>query len=654
MFFHHRFYEKTSGADLAFTPETILYTNDLAADAYLRSTFARETAFVKTSPDRTVIRTLTLSKTIPDDILAKVSGVRPTAGDSEEYAVVLGEDSFVYAFTERGLLCGFATVLQMLDHDELSPALLYDYPVCPVRGYRVYLPARAQFDDFYKMVDMLVYYKYNSIILEIGGAMEYHRHPEINRVWADFCADMHRYSGRSMEVQHAYPWEKNSIHCDNGGGDILTQDECATLAAYCRERGLDVIPECPTLSHSDYLVMAHPELREREEDPYPDTYCPLHPDTYPLVFDVLDEVIDVFRPTMVNIGHDELYTIGLCPRCKDHDPVDLYVMDVTKLRDYLAERGIGVYMWGEKLLKACTSDGTKVGGWNDGGERNGIRYRWPDLYPCAEKMPSGVTFLHWYWCFGEHLDRVYHDHGYPMVFSNFNALGSRKYNGCPGFKKRLSWGCKGGFVSNWGSNEDEYLQRNFQYFDLIGTAYAFWCDDYDTDMERQPYFVDRAIREGFRRRVKNTANPLFVTHTTEGYIPHEYFYDGIFIEDEVYLLGHYEIYYTDGTTARFPVKYGTNITTESIDDIVTSETYQEMCGGTLPIALGNGKYAYTCVYENPKPGVGICGFRYVPVDGKEDFVVKVKSVDFGGIGDVKTEAVREVSGASGVIGFTRD
>ena len=30
------------------------------------------------------------------------------------------------------------------------------------------------------MIDLLVYYKYNSIILEIGGAMEYKRHPEIN------------------------------------------------------------------------------------------------------------------------------------------------------------------------------------------------------------------------------------------------------------------------------------------------------------------------------------------------------------------------------------------------------------------------------------------------------------------------------------------
>jgi hexosaminidase len=47
--------------------------------------------------------------------------------------------------------------------------------------------------------------------------------------------------------------------------------------------------------------MAHPEIREREGDAYPDTYCPNHPDTYPLVFDVLEEVIEVFEPKVINI-----------------------------------------------------------------------------------------------------------------------------------------------------------------------------------------------------------------------------------------------------------------------------------------------------------------------------------------------------------------
>ena len=47
----------------------------------------------------------------------------------------------------------------------------------------------------------------------------------------------------------------------------------------------------PLLSHSDYICLAHPELREREEDPYPDTYCPSNPDTYRIVFDILEDCL---------------------------------------------------------------------------------------------------------------------------------------------------------------------------------------------------------------------------------------------------------------------------------------------------------------------------------------------------------------------------
>ena len=103
---------------------------------------------------------------------------------------------------------------------------------------------------------------------------------------------------------------------ENGGGNFLTQEEVRDLADYCRERMLEVIPEVPSLGHCDYLMMGHMDIAERPEDPYADTYCPSNPASYELLFDVLDEVIEVFNPEVINIGHDEYYTIGVCEKCR--------------------------------------------------------------------------------------------------------------------------------------------------------------------------------------------------------------------------------------------------------------------------------------------------------------------------------------------------
>lgn len=632
MFFTPKFEMKTGNGLIFFTAHTALDLPLTPVSGYISETVKGElversrraaSSYAERPDEAKDCRKLVFSLGIPGEVRALLAAQgADIVNDQEEYVAVLGEESFVYGTSARGLLFGLSTLLALLAHGENESCILYDYPTCPVRGYRVYLPGRRNIPVFKQMVDFLAYYRYNTIMIEIGGAMEYKRHPEINEQWVKFCADVHRYSGRAREIQFkTYPWEKNSIHCDNGDGEYLTQDECRELAAYCRARGMEVIPECPTYSHSDYMVQAHPELRERMNDEHADTYCPLHPDTYKLVFDVLDEIIDVFAPEQINIGHDELYSVGVCPRCREKDPVDLYIDDVTTIRDYLAGKGIAVMMWGEKLLKAVDAKtGRKYGGWYDEKTRNGATYQIPALYPCAERMPSGVTFLHWYWSFQTELDRVYHDHGYPMVFGNFNALD------CEHFRERIEWGARGGFVSNWGSNAPEYMQRNRQYFALIGTAYALWCDDYDYD-NREPY-IYATFAEAYRRHYENSRNTITVLHTTDTDIPYKYFYDGVFIEDEVYMLGHYRLSYSDGSSVLLPVKYGTNITTCRPGEFCSSQALREVSGSCMPVLCGN-HYAYMCQYENPCPEKTIIGMLYEPCPGKEDSHVVLHSVSFG-------------------------
>ncbi|MBR3806312.1 MAG: family 20 glycosylhydrolase [Clostridia bacterium] len=556
-----------------------------------------------------VCNSITFVLGIPKEVREKVEKTKRIKGDPEEYVISLGKESFVYGTEYIGFLRAVSTIMQMSSDGELSEAFIYDYPACSLRGYRVYLPGRETYEDFKKMIDFIVYYKYNTLILEIGGAMEYKRHPKINEKWVEFCKECSKYSGRADEIQGSQRWPKNSIHYENGDGAYLTQEECRELAEYCRHRGLEIIPECPTLSHTDYICHAYPELAERKNDPYPDTLCPSNPMTYKVEFDVLDEVIEVFRPKRINIGHDEFYSAGICDKCKGKAPSDIYAEDVKIISEYLDERGVETLMWGEKLVKARYTKGERIGGWYDEQIYNGAKFKIPEIFMCADKMPEGVTYIHWYWRFGEHLDDEFHARNYPVVFGNFSAIK------CDNYKTRIGRGVLGGIVSNWGSNAEEYMQRNDQYYDLVTSGYALWSDTYD-DHERETLH-NRAALELYRKHNQNIKNPIKVRHAAHYYVESPMFWDGVFILDEKYLLGKYKITYSDKTEAFLPVKFGTNIGPYNSP---IQSNFKEVLYSTLPIKNDYG-YLFEHLYDNPHPQKQIERIEYIPEAGKEDIKI---------------------------------
>lgn len=566
------------------------------------------------------------SETLPE-------GMTVPAGD-ETYALVITEtEALLCGTTERARIYAAVTLKQMVEQGELFTGRLEDAPDCAHRGYRAYLPGRKSFQYFYDVVDLLAYYKYNYLSLEVGGAMEYKRHPEINAVWKEYAADTHRYSGRTKEIQNGYGWCKNSIHTDNGEGDILTQDEVRTLVEYAKSRGLIVYPEVPTLSHCDYLCMAHPEIREREaDDQYPDTYCPNHPDTYPLVFDVMEEIIDVFQPELVNIGHDEYYSMALCPRCKGKKPHDIFADDVKKIHGWLKERGIRTAMWGEKLLPTVTAKGHTYGG------AGNAATHWPDqtiyipeTYYCQYLLPRDILMFNWYYCFGLQTDFTYHTHGYEMVFGNMSATNVEYW------RERRKFGAIGGSFSNWGSYHPEYMQRNNQYYQMISGAFILWSDTYDDS--RRAEVIEKSFREAFGLHYGNISKKshILVTHTTDRKHKYFTFVDGLFIEDAVYHLGRYKLTYTDGTEAFFDVKYGTNISNRDIpcswggeeiefnpESTLDASALSEVCYSAIP-STHNGVTYYTTAYENPHPEKEVKSFEYLSESDATVDVLEIQS-----------------------------
>lgn len=558
--------------------------------------------------------TLNLILSIPDRIKSKLGSIY--SNNPESYAVEITKDSInLYSSTERGLIYAVSTLKHLYERGEIQEMLLYDYPDKEVRGYRVYTPGRKSFDAFKKVIDMLVEYKYNAVMLEVGGAMEYKRHPEINKKWEAFCSEVNKSPYEAERIQKkTYPgWQKNSIHADNGGGSYITQDEMRELIAYCRERELTVIPEVPTLSHSDYIVMTYPELNERAEDKYPDTYCPSNPKSYEIVFDILDEVIDVFNPQYVNIGHDECYTLAKCPKCRDKDPVDLYVGDIVKINDYLKARGIKTIMWSEKFIDNVylpEPDGTLHGYGGTGDEAWDV----PRCIGCVGKVPKDVTLLQWYWALTDSSrEKEICDMGYNMIYGNFNGVLLKNY------RERMGR-VKGGFVSNWGAFEGMYMQRNGQNYALLATSYVFWNRDYDTPQSKE--LVGKVKEELYKRYLAALgSDKIELLHTTDYFRAYRSFYDGFYFVEDEWKIGEHVIEYTDGTEVHLPIIYGYNIRSENEKEVLDSNSteavttaYVEVLGATYPTML-DGKMFYRTAYENPYPEKKVQRMRTVIRDG---------------------------------------
>ncbi len=621
MFFEYRVLSKTGKEKINLANATInMYETK---NAFVKN-YAEEIKNLADDADASIVcESIVIEMRIPDDIKAKVNnlGEKYTYND-EAYYIEADKETIIYGETERAVIHALSTVKRLILEGELSPIILFDYPAVSRRGYHAFIPGREQIASFKEMIDnMLVYYKYNYIIFEVGGAMEYKRHPKINEEWIELCKILLAESGTADRLQHhTFPWAKNAMHPDNGGGSYITQDELKELISYCRERGLDVIPEIPSLAHSDYIVRAYPEINERAEDPYPDTYCPSHPKTYEIMYDIIDEVAEVFEGTeYIDIAHDELVTLCICDRCKDKDPASLFAEEITKLYDYITKKGFKVMMYGDKFTKfykdgltceEANGEGNidelgKPRGGLQGYDKTHPAYV-PATYEAYSMIPKDIAILDWYWSYNQ-FDDTFKDR--DVFYANFSAYGFKNW------KNRIFCeNIKGVSASNWGRNDYIHMQRNNINFTLISTAYACWSKDYDDD--KKPLQLEKCVREqnsyyrGIVLKERADKSYIDVCHTTDYFKPYHWFYDGDFVVEEEFRLGDYVIEYTDGSKVNEPVIYGKNISNNKLDITKHTSLYLNVSGATVPEKIDGDMY-YHYRFENPHADKEIKSITYV-------------------------------------------
>ena len=367
---------------------------------------------------------------------------------------------FISALDRRGLIYGVEALLQLFASEAKLQAVscyIDDYPTMTIRGVHFGIPPHEEIPFIKRLIRyLLVPMRINTIFLQVTAGMKFDKRPEINEKWKS--ANQKAKCGDAPPVPHG-----DMI----AGGSYLTKEDVRDLICYARKYGFEVIPEIQSLSHVQYLTLTYPEIAENREDYYPDSYCPLNPKSHKIVFDMIDEVTEVFKPLRyVHMGHDEVYTMAKCDKCKGKSRAELYAYDVNKIYHYLKSKGLGMMIWGDMLQPF-------------------LGYSAPEA---IDMIPKDIILLDfvWYFRLKKDIEDRLLKHGFKVIMGNFY---SSHY---PRFRTRRSKdGILGAEVSTWCRTDEYTLAAKGKIYDFIYSANMMWTTHYWDELR---WTMDRKIR----------------------------------------------------------------------------------------------------------------------------------------------------------------
>jgi len=395
----------------------------------------------------------------------------------EGYVLLVDENAIMIGGSdERGAFYGLQSLRQLIRRGENGvevPGIrVRDWPDKLFRGVKLYLPGRGSIPYLRNLIrDVMALYKFNTLMMEMNACMRLDRHPEVNAGWLDFARDTN-YGRLNYPPGSLHGREQNSSHHDCCDGSFLEKDEVVDLVRWAAEHHIEVVPEVPSLTHGFYLLARHKDLSDVPGDKWPDTLCPSEPRTYQLVFEVMDEYIEVMKPHMLHAGHDEWFApFGECPRCHGKEPGEIYGEDLRKVHAHLAERNIKMAIWGDYLLEAVRGKGlqkrTAPDGWN---------YTSPGaMTPEQVKklVPKDILLFNWFWSEEEHGEAnevLLDEWGFHQVYGNMEPDLLHNYTTRSRRKTII-----GGAPSSWAATTEFNMSKDL-LFSILGCSNMLWSN----------------------------------------------------------------------------------------------------------------------------------------------------------------------------------
>lgn len=267
----------------------------------------------------------------------------------EAYDLYVDQDHVeIIAANPAGIFYGIQTLRQMMDRESLI------WPACHVKDSPQYVHRGMLLDcsrhfmepDFVKRyIDLLSYHKMNRL----------HWHLMDDQGWR-----LEIKSREKLSTMAAYRANKDGQRY----GDFYTQDEIRDIVAYAEQRHVQIIPEIEMPGHCQAALHAYPEISctggphevWNEWGVSREIYCAGKEETFEFVFDVLDEVCELFPSKQIHLGGDEVpvYRWENCMSCQRRvaeegleSEEELLGYFINRVAAYLDEKGREVIAWDE-------------------------------------------------------------------------------------------------------------------------------------------------------------------------------------------------------------------------------------------------------------------------------------------------------------------
>ena len=273
----------------------------------------------------------------------------------------------VSAATKTGILRGIQTLPKLfppaLQKGETASArggTLFDYPEFAYRAFmldcgRHYFPIST----IKKVIDILAMHQVNQFHWHLtedqGWRLEIKRYPELTQLGSSRAGS---------------PVRGHEGHDGVPVSGYYTQDEAREIVAYAAARGINVIPEIDMPGHMKAALAACPWLGctggpyevACEYGVLDDVLCAGRESTMEFVYNVLDELMDIFPSPYIHLGGDECPKVRweACPHCQARIKALGLQDDGAKTAEELLQS-----WFMDSVARRVEARGRRVIAWND-------------------------------------------------------------------------------------------------------------------------------------------------------------------------------------------------------------------------------------------------------------------------------------------------
>lgn len=250
----------------------------------------------------------------------------------EAYRLQVLSDGIKISYAAKnGAYYGLVTLGQILSQceNEIPCCEIFDEPAMEVRGYMLDISRGKvpSLEDLCSYVDRLAGLKYNQFQLYVEGYS--FAYPSYADVWKDTTP--------------------------------ITGEEIRFLDAYCKERGIELVPNQNSLGHMAPWL-AKEEFRHLAETDKGmeamgtvmpiSTLDAMNPESLDFVTTLMDDMLPFFTSDKFNVNLDEPFELGKGKNsalAEEKGEAYIYMNYLKRLQERVAARGKHMYMWGDIL-----------------------------------------------------------------------------------------------------------------------------------------------------------------------------------------------------------------------------------------------------------------------------------------------------------------